>query len=108
MGGGDFIVGYFFGRRGFRRWTGRTRTRPKMASGPWRLAAALCTIGGMLVAWLLFRSSGALGWRLVGGAVLGFAVGMYVVESVWERRLHRRTADPTDDDPTDDDPTGPA
>ena len=100
MAAGDFIVGYFFGRRGFRRWTGRQRTRPKMASRPWRLAAVLCTIAGMLLAWLLFRSSGALGWRLVGGAGLGFAVGMYAVESVWERRLHRRTADQVGDGPT--------
>lgn len=83
MKGSDVIVGYFFGRHGSRLWTGRDRTRPKMPSRPWRLAAVLCTAAGMLLAWMMFRDSGALGWRLVADAVVGFVVGMFVVESIW-------------------------
>ena len=64
-----------------------------MPSRPWRLVAVRCTMAGLLVAWLLFRDSGALGWRLVAGAALGFAAGMYVVESIRERRLHHRAGD---------------
>lgn len=91
MAGNDFLVGYFFGRRGFKRWTGRERTRPKMPSGPWRASALLCTAAGVLVAWLIFGRSDAGGWRLVAGGVVGFAVGMYVVESIWERRHAARS-----------------
>ncbi len=90
MGDGNFVAGYFFGRRRFKRWTGRERTRPKMPAGPWRAAALLCTSAGVLVAWLIFRDSDAVTWRLVAGGAIGFAVGMYVVESVWERRLSAR------------------
>ncbi len=93
MSGSHFIVGYLFGRRGFKRWTGRERTRPKMPSGPWRAAALLCTAAGVLVAWLLFRGSGPVGWRMVAGGVVGFAVGMYIVESIWERRVAARSHD---------------
>lgn len=89
----DFVTGYFFGRRRFKRWTGRERTRPKMPSGPWRAAALLCTAAGALVAWLLFRESSSVGWRMVAGGVVGFAVGMYIVESIWERRVAARSHD---------------
>lgn len=90
MAGNHFIVGYLFGRRGFKRWTGRERTRPKMPAGPWRAAALLCIAAGVLVAWSIFRGSSSVGWRMVAGGVVGFAVGMYVVESIWERRVAAR------------------
>jgi hypothetical protein len=98
MAGTDFIVGYLFGRRGFRHWGGRERTRPKMPSTPWRVWAVVCAVVGALVAWLIFRGAGALGWRLVAGAIVGFVVGMYVVETVWERRVRAAGTIP---------PTGP-
>lgn len=91
MGDHRFLVGYLFGRRGFKRWTGRERTRPKMPSGPWRAAALLCTAAGVLVAWLITHGSDAVVWRMVAGGVLGFAIGMYVVETVWERRVAARS-----------------
>lgn len=49
-----------------------------------------CTALGVLGAWMLFRDSGALGWRMFGGGAAGFVIGMYVVESVWERSLAAR------------------
>lgn len=83
----DFIVGYLFGRRGARRWRGRERTRPKMPSSTWRAWAIVCVGTGVLGAWLLFRDSDALGWRMLAGGTVGFVLGMYVVETVWERRV---------------------
>ncbi len=100
MPGSDFIVGYLFGRRRFGRWHGRARTRPKMPSRPWRLAAVLCASAGVIAAWILFRDSGALGWRLVAGAMIGFVVGMYVVETIWERRLPADGVTGSDDSPS--------
>ncbi len=93
MAGGNFFLGYLLGRRGSEPWTGRERTRPKMPSGPWRAAALLCTATGVLAAWLIFRGSSAIGWRMVAGGVVGFAVGMYIVETIWERRVAARSHD---------------
>lgn len=96
MAGSDFIVGYLFGRRGgLTGWRGRERTRPKMPAGSWRLAAVLCITAGAIAAWLSFGQSGNLGWRMVGGGAIGFVVGMYVVESVWERRQYARNDVPS-------------
>lgn len=83
----DFTFAYFFARRHAKRWKPRERTRPKMASAAWRFSALACTIIGALGAWLVFRNSGALGWRVFAGGVVGFVIGMYVVETIWERRL---------------------
>jgi hypothetical protein len=88
----SFVLGYFVGRRGFRRWTGRARTRPKMPSAAWRTAAVLCTAAGVALAWAVFGSDAGL--RMIGGGVVGFVLGMYLVETVWERR---RPMAPVDD-----------
>ena len=85
-----FLVGYLFGRRGFKRWNGREPTRPKMPSRHWRTAAVVCTLAGVLVAWLIFRSGSGVGWRMLAGGMIGLAVGMYVVETIWERRVATR------------------
>ncbi|MDJ0767220.1 MAG: hypothetical protein QNJ12_00445 [Ilumatobacter sp.] len=66
------------------------RTRPKMPSGPWRAAAVICFLVGAGVAWLLFGDSNAAVLRVLFGGLVGFAVGMYVVEGVWERWYWRR------------------
>lgn len=87
---GDFRFGYFFARRSAKPWKGRERTRPKMPSGPWRAAAISCMALGVLVAWLLFRASDSAGWRMFAGGVIGLIAGMYVVETIWERRVSAR------------------
>lgn len=92
MAGPDFILGYLLGRRGPKRWRGRERTRPKMPAAAWRAWAIVCIGSGVLIAWLLFSGSSSLGWRMVAGGIVGFLVGMYLVETIWERRI-RATAE---------------
>jgi hypothetical protein len=94
MAGNDFIFGYFFARRLAKPWKPGPRTHPKMPARPWRLAAGLSFSIGMLAAWLLFRDNdpGALVLRVLVGGLIGFVIGMYVVESVWERRRRERVA----------------
>lgn len=91
--GDDDLTRFVLAGRFSKPWRGRVRTRPKMPSGAWRVAAVACTAVGALVAWLIFRNSGALGWRMVAGAGVGFAVGIYVVETMWERRARSTAAD---------------
>lgn len=88
----NFIFGYFFARRHATPWKQRERTRPKMPSTPWRLSALASVAIGVLAAWLLFRGASSIGWRMVAGGVAGFVVGMYIVESIWERRLRAAEA----------------
>ena len=89
----DFILGYVFARRFAKPWRGRERTRPKMPSASWRLAAVGCTAAGALLAWLIFRDSGAVVIRTIFGGVAGLVVGMIVVETIWERRTATREPD---------------
>ena len=86
----DFIFGYFFARRFAKPWKGRERTRPKMPSTTWRLAAVGCTASGALLTWLIFRDSEAVAVRTIFGGVAGLVVGMIVVETIWERRTAAR------------------
>ncbi len=86
----SFRFGYIYGRRGGRPWKPGPRTRPKMPSAPWRAAAVSCAAIGALVAWLLFRDTNVVLLRVAVGAGVGFVVGMYLVETVWERRFRRR------------------
>jgi membrane associated rhomboid family serine protease len=65
------------------------RKRPKMPSKPWRLAAVCCIAIGAIGAWLLFRGSDTVALRAAVGGAIGFVVGMYIVETVWERRVAR-------------------
>ena len=94
MAGNDFIFGYFFARRFAKPWKPGPRTHPKMPSRPWRLAAVVSFSIGAMGAWLLFRhhDSGALVLRVLIGGLIGFVIGMYVVETVWERRRREREA----------------
>jgi len=62
-----------------------------MPSTPWRVAAACCTLTGGIIGWLLFAGAPI---RVAACAVAGFVVGMYVVETVWERRLARAEPPP--------------
>lgn len=66
------------------------RKRPKMPSGPWRLAAVICFSLGAAASWMLFRDTSAATIRTIAGGVAGFVVGMYIVETLWERRYHGR------------------
>lgn len=86
----DFIFGYFFARRFAKPWKGRERTRPKMPSTPWRVAAVCCIATGALLAWLIFRGSDAVVIRTIFGGVVGLVVGMILVETIWERRVAAR------------------
>lgn len=91
-----FLFGYFSAKRSATPWRAGPRTHPKMPSRPWRTAAVICTLVGAAGAWLLFRNgdSGALVLRVIVGGLAGLAIGMYVVETVWERRTRRRLASP--------------
>jgi purine-cytosine permease-like protein len=86
----SFWIGFLTGRRRAQRGSDRpfVRTRPKMPSTPWRIAAVASVALGMLVAALV--PAGSLLPNLIVGAVVGFVVGMYVVETVWERRVADR------------------
>ena len=92
----DFIFGYFFAKRSATPWKPGPRRHPKMRSTTWRLAAVACTVIGAALFWLLFRGgdSGALVLRIGAGGVVGLVVGMYLVETVWERRRRGRQDDP--------------
>jgi len=88
----DFFFRYLFARQFAKPWKPGPRKHPKMPSGPWRAAALACLSIGALVAWLLFRNgdSGALLLRVIVGALVVFVIGMYIVETIWERREQRR------------------
>jgi hypothetical protein len=89
------VWGYFFARKFATPWKPGPRRHPKMPSGPWRMAAIACLTIGALASWLVFRDgdTGRLVVRMIGGAVAVFVVGMYAVETVYERRLRRRAAE---------------
>ena len=91
-----FLFGYLFARRNASPWRPGPRKHPKMPSRPWRAAALICTLLGAMGAWLIFRDgdSGALTLRVIVGGLVGLAIGMYVVETVWERRIRRRQTAP--------------
>jgi len=84
-----FLFGYLFGRRHAAPWTAGPRKRPKMPSAPWRVAALCCALAGAAIGWLLFGGDDAEVLRIAACAVVGFVIGMYVVETVWERRRAR-------------------
>lgn len=87
MARSDFVLGYLLGRRDRRGgWTPGPRKRPKMPSGLWRFWALVCFGLGALAAWLLFRQTDAVVLRTLVGGGLGMAIGMIVVETIWERR----------------------
>ena len=90
------ILRYFLARRFAQPWKPGPRKHPKMPSTSWRLAAVACTATGAALFWLLFRGgdSGALPLRIGAGGVVGLVVGMYLVETVWERRRRGGRADP--------------
>lgn len=90
----DFLFGYFFARRFSKQGQPRQRKYPKMPSGAWRIAASICISIGAGVSWLLFRhaDSGALAARIIVGALAGLVIGMYIVETIWERRRRRESS----------------
>ena len=83
----NFMFAYLLRKKGSKGWRTPERVTPKMPSILWRVAAVCCAALGAVLAWLIFRGSAATGWRMVGGAIVGFVVGMYAVESIWERRI---------------------
>lgn len=58
------------------------RTIPKMPGRLWRVWAVAVTVLGAAVAFAIWARIGAA----VGGAILGFAAGMYIVETRWVTR----------------------
>jgi hypothetical protein len=83
----SFLAGFLMARRRSRRGPDApyVRTVPKMPSRLWRTWAVLCALVPALV---VFSITGRVGWS-IGAAVLGFAVGMYAVESYWIKHVHR-------------------
>lgn len=65
------------------------RKRPKMPSTAWRASAAICFAIGATVAWLLFRDSSVVVLRMLAGGLVVFVIGMYAIETVWERGQQR-------------------
>lgn len=84
----SFLFGYFFARRHATRWNGRARTRPTMPSRAWWSAALTVTAVGALIGVALALGLGwnPLRWAVIVG-IVGFGGGMYVVETIWERRV---------------------
>lgn len=74
-----------------------TRTRPKMPSRPWRFWAVVCIAVGATLAWAVSQSAptATIVVRTIFGGVFGLAIGMYVVEAIWDRRFHGRRQQPS-------------
>ena len=94
----SFTLGHLVGRRRNEHGAARpvVRKRPKMPSTPWRVAATICFLAGATIAWAVSQSApgATIVVRTVLGGLFGLAIGMYIVETVWERKL-RRDAAPT-------------
>lgn len=90
----NFMFGYFFARRFAKPWKPGPRRHPKMPSRPWRIAALVCFATGFVATWAVFRDSNAVWLRALFGGVVAMAVGLYVVETLWERRLHAKSVPP--------------
>lgn len=69
-----------------------------MPSTRWRVWAIVCFAAGALAGALVFGSGGAVLLRILLGGGLGMAIGMIVVEAMWERR-HRTHDEPRAPDP---------
>ena len=89
------MLGFLTGRRRRNRGAPVKSDRPTMPSTSWRIAAVACIGVGAFVAWLLFRNTSVVALRVIAGGIVGFLVGMYIVETVWERRLRARPIDRT-------------
>lgn len=91
MGDDGFALGYLLRRRSGRKpWRPGPRKRPKMPSTLWRFWAVVTFVAGATIAYALFGDTDAAWLRVGFGGLVGFAIGMYVVETVWERREARR------------------
>lgn len=62
-----------------------------MPSRPWRVAAALSFAIGAAIAWVLFRDSSVVLLRVIVGGLVGMGIGLYLVETIWERKVDRST-----------------
>jgi hypothetical protein len=93
----SFLFGYFFARRNAKPWKAGPRKRPKMPSTPWRVWAVICIAVGATLSWAVSQDAdtATIVVRTVLGGVFGMAIGMYVVETVWEKRFHGRHDPPT-------------
>jgi hypothetical protein len=90
----SFLLGFLTGKRQAQRRPDKpfVRKRPKMPSRPWRIAALTCFVAGAALAWAVSRNApgATVVLRTVLGGLFGLAVGMYIVEALWERYVHRR------------------
>jgi hypothetical protein len=90
-------VASFLARTYAKPWTARPHTHPKMPARLWRIWAVITIAAGATFSWAVSQSAptATIVVRTVLGGVFGLAIGMYIVETVWERRLHRRNEVPT-------------
>ncbi len=72
-------------------WTSKLTpsTRPTMPKARWRALAALCFVVGAVAGALLVDDGGRRVLVSGFGGLVALAVGMYVIETVWERRRAR-------------------
>ena len=69
--------------------------RPTMSSAAWRRWAIVCVLVGAIAGVLVARALDRLTVQVAFlGALLGFLIGMYIVETIWERRYAHRADDP--------------
>lgn len=89
---GAFGVAWWFirGRTGRRGLTITPSTRPTMPRSQWRPLAALCFAVGAIVGGFIGGDGGRAVLLAVVGGLIGLVVGMYVIETIWERRRARR------------------
>lgn len=90
---GDDELGAFYAawwvtrRRGRRGITITPSTRPTMPKAQWRSLAAICfAVGAVVGALIPAGSNDVLVLRAIVVGLIGVAVGMYVIETIWERR----------------------
>ena len=83
----SFILGYLLGRKG----AGKpdqpfVSTRPTMPKGRWRMLAVLCFLVPATVTLLVTSASNGTWGYALGAGVLGVVIGMYTLETIWERQ----------------------
>ncbi len=86
MGRDDDALGYFVARRFAKPWKPGPRKHPKMPRGPWWIASIVCFLVGTAIGIAIFGQDGAGLVRAIACGVGGWVIGMFVVETVWERR----------------------
>lgn len=85
----------FYALRHLRRragWTSKLTpsTRPTMPKSQWRPLAALCfAIGAAIGALLVGDDGGRTVLVAIVGGLIGVTIGMYGIETIWERRRAR-------------------